>query len=414
MLPFWSLLLLAACMVLAALLVSKKETKPRSTDVAYKHVKFMPMSIWSGPGDVNGKDPNDCRGFENFVGKYSRDTKQQPDLECYKGVLNDKGEADPVRDMQLRMQYVEDAFDVAKQTQSESSECLNIFMLPEFFFRSVRGGYRVEDMLTDDAIMHPIEQHLLEPMKQMALNNPDWLFVFGTIILYQIDDQGRVHVNNLSPVLHRNTKMMVCKTHVSTIDFLTVQGDGDHVLPNPTSVSRRMRSELYNTGDVEGAHKFASRMGFQVAYNTFCLRGIKFGLDICLDHAYGVTKERTAYPAGPYAGDGSVEDGTGAVDVHLITSAGMSIMQKNVATDHGLVLLCDGEANVDTMQSAQRAGVVSAYMNGGKEGMELEQERPVGSSDYRVFFGTSFYKDQSLGIFEPMVRTYAEAELRLE
>jgi len=380
----------------------------------YKFVRCMPLSIWSGPGDVNGAYEDDCKGYQLYTGKYSRQKDDDTARECYKGALNQSGEPDDVRDMQLRMQYVEDAFDKAKETQSNDSSCLNIFLLPEFFFRGVRGGYKITDMLTDDAEEHPIEKYLLAPMKAMALANKDWLFVFGTIIIYQIEEDGRVHVNNISPVIYRNTRLMVCKSHVSTIDFLTINDSGDHVLANPTSHAMRMRSELYNVADVAGAHHFAARMGFQVAYNTFCIQGIKFGLDICLDHAYGMVKKRAAYPAGAYAGDGSVKNGAGDVDVHLIVSAGMSIMPENVATKHGMVFICDGEGNVDTSKSVAVSGIQCAKKDGGKNDIYLIDERVIHNEDYSSLFGLSFYsqkESKQIGMSEPVVRTYASTML---
>ena len=401
--------------------------KTKRAQALYKRVKYIPLSIYSGPGSYKKNDAQDlgeCEEFKDWVGFYSRNLKKQKKLECvknqnspscyegdpqcYKGLLKPNGEPDPVADMKGRMEFVKNAFAKAKEQEAKDPGTLNVFALPEFFFRSVRGAYLEADLISEETdVEHPIKEHLLNPMEELARQNPNWLFVFGTIIAYT-HDKGELHVVNLCPILWRKERIMMCKRYVSTIDFVTsTSGAKNMMIPNPTSVALAKGHSKYDEADVGKAHHFASRMGYQVANSLFCLGGIKFAVDICLDHAEGRARREIYAPTDRvYAGDGSVEGAAGPVDVHVITSAGMSIEPKSVATTYeGVVLLCDGEG---TTRDARTDGGFTA----------VKAARTVDLTNNASLFATYAYdKSDPTGFIEntdrdtPHVAVYEEVPL---
>mmetsp|Transcript_49569 Transcript_49569/g.131661 ORF Transcript_49569/g.131661 Transcript_49569/m.131661 type:complete len:441 (+) Transcript_49569:94-1416(+) len=249
------------------------------------------------------------------------------------------GLADPDRDAALRFELMKDAVETAraKANYDPSPSTLKVFMAPEFFFRGSRGAYDANTLYgcpeatsKSKRTCKATIQILLEKMKGFVSEErwSDWLFVFGTIVAAEprpgassthaaITSESLFY--NVAPVFRGGPggeRFVLPKTYISGIDFLNClrghDGSPDGCVNNP----RQLGDPEY-TAIPAVAQSYLSDMGFQTATdNMFTVQGVLFGLEICLDHFQAVlhtNMEKKGLLPG------------GGVQVHLITSAGMSI-----------------------------------------------------------------------------------------
>ena len=292
-----------------------------------------------------------CIGWAVKTGKFEKVLveeagKDKDWLVAYDGDASDR--TDRANRVARMIKAIQDAyaFNAGDHVGPSESECLKIFMAPEFFFRGRHGAY----------LLGAVSQIL--PDIRMEINQPryaDWLFVLGTAIGASLVDAtscktckrttgftvvgGKsrcpVHGDTLETIPvgamidnvalvqkggesdEKNT-YVVAKEYVSHIDFRRATSGVNPVtgrgVMGAWSVDRNIevldakRTVLPPTGsrDVgsQGDSKFDDeRMGGAI----FTIDGIRFGLEICLDHY----KKRLA------VGNG--------VKVQLIPSAGASI-----------------------------------------------------------------------------------------
>jgi len=168
----------------------------------------------------------------------------------------------------------------------------------------------------------------------------DYLFVGGTILAAEpadpkmnitqaIKDARNIVYYNFASVVKGGSNShshMVQKRYISGADFLSRSE-----LPNPSD------EDLHLYGDATLAlQDTIQQRGVQIVpHNVLEIDGIRFGVEICLDHRMGqLYNNIQLYEQGQL------------VDVQLITSAGMAIERgPNPVVPGGVVYLSDGEAS---------------------------------------------------------------------
>ena len=219
---------------------------------------------------------------------------------------------------------------------------LKIVMLPEFFWRGPFGAY------STDWITPPHDEVFVEfsnQLRAMVADDffADFLFVFGTIVAadtpndvrqpWEMSSAQEIEFYNLATV-HKggggsNTNaqrhFVVTKKYISNADFLSRT-----TLPNPKEDNK------HEYGDIswELQQMFDKRNITLITDNILELDGIRFGIEICLDHRMGALWNHIQSYQLPL------------VDVLLVTSAGMAIERgPNPIVPGGVVYLSDGEAS---------------------------------------------------------------------
>jgi hypothetical protein len=229
---------------------------------------------------------------------------------------------------------------------------LRIFMAPEFFFRGRHGAY-------DDTVAFEILPRLRQETKKSRYRN--WLFVLGTFIMATfveetICPQCRVRlkkdmgfrctkcqaagvkiegatIDNVALIRKggeagSDNSYWVTKEYVSPIDFrrpVAPAGDWDH--NRDIMVRKRLITALPTEGSRDltvrpiGSKFQDERMGG--GGSVFEIDGIRFGLEICLDHAKNRLK------------------GDEGVSVQLVPSCGMELKAFKCVPD-GLYFGVDG------------------------------------------------------------------------
>lgn len=269
---------------------------------------------------------------------------------------NDKSETD----INYRINIMKDciAKSQASLTLDNTDETLKIFMAPEFYFRGNQGAYPVEKISI-----------IMSKMREMTKDKKfkDWLFVFGTAIGYLKHDDGSYEIFNVALIQKggyadatKDNSVIVYKEYISHIDFLRlfstgmnckycggfnefnwnvnharigVVGENSNTQQlTPVSGSRDVNSQHINP---VGTGKELSQSGLG-GQGIFTIDNVTFGLEICLDHLNG--RLHDSPPA----------TGQYIPQIHLITSAGAKIIEKNVITTKGgLVFNVDGYATTD-------------------------------------------------------------------
>ncbi|HEY9432527.1 MAG TPA: hypothetical protein VI260_13775 [Blastocatellia bacterium] len=257
--------------------------------------------------------------------------------------------AEQAADAQNRVQRLLDVFNWAVESipydklgykqepdplRTNQTETLKVFIVPEFYFRSTADGYSWNTLT-----------NILECLKQSFgdWRFDDWLIVPGTICSHQDaekSDKG-AFFNTASVIRGGRTGSM-------------------------TFVHKKVRSNIDGVPDelIDGARdpKFLPILGSwkEQKERLFEFDGITFGLDVCLDHSLKALKNTAInWP------DNENGVSAPAIDVHLITSCGMSIKTESVAARAGgCVMLCDGHPRV--IEYGIRSGVKPVSVAGTK------------------------------------------------
>ena len=139
----------------------------------------------------------------------------------------------------------------------------------------------------------------------------DWVFVFGTIIAAtpksfenstmtpeEVEKEGEWLFFNFAPIMSGGAnpaKMLAPKEYVSYIDFLRpVEEGANEKLPWAFDVTDEdMAGKHHYDFDIWEKYSgyLEDRLGWSlVRRNFFELKGVRFSLEICLDHAAGEAK----------------------------------------------------------------------------------------------------------------------------
>ena len=230
----------------------------------------------------------------------------------YKGLTNDSD------DMVARQNWTFEVLTQALAKADRSKDTLKVFMMPEFYFRGVKGAYSLE-------IVTKLIDGLQHQVRGPEWN--DWLIVYGTIVgyssvtrfgnvnwlqklwgklcgddLYPIDEEKAKTIYNfsliqkggwapdsnmLSPAQMNDALESKCfvtmKEFMSDIDFVLVTNGKSSTGFSLSRVMHLDQKDVRSTVIRE-----PGREERRVNYEGACLfeiDGIQFGLEICLDHA---------------------------------------------------------------------------------------------------------------------------------
>jgi hypothetical protein len=271
-----------------------------------------------------------------------------------------------------------------------SPSTLKIFVMPEFTFRGKQGAYsHAADCFND---------FRLQFAKRVGVPAyEDWLFVFGTIVNTaenyvrgqdpQLDRKARVreavavalanawqfaNANNDPDLAAFSFQTLRTYTHychahpifqVTDRSYVVAGGSQDAVYPEGLSVEKKFISNedfilnLHNTfpedddayPTIDEQNGEDKKTAFD-SLSIFTIKGIKFGLEVCLDH-YCARIRCFRKPD------------TDVVQIQLVPSCGMQIQEKAViAGAGGYVFNCDGQYGGRALGS--RPGVLDSIWTG--------------------------------------------------
>jgi hypothetical protein len=221
-------------------------------------------------------------------------------------------------------------------------KCLKLFIAPEFYFRPNNS---------DLAYSYSEYEQFVKVVPQTL--NVDglehWLFICGTIMYkYHSRWWGKDYIFNVAPVFKGHDpsfKRLIEKIHTSRID-------GVPKLMKPENAYSSIRDTWY----------------YKRWYSTDrVLSDYKLGIEICLEHGKGVL-----------ATSGKEKD----INIHVIVSAGMTIVENNIATQK-YVFINDG------------AGVNYGYDGNGHDSYgtkNVSKEKADNSDDAHPMKARLFYK----------------------
>jgi len=272
-----------------------------------------------------------------------------------------------------------------------SPSTLKIFVMPEFTFRGARGAYDAEVYFTE----------FRTQFAECVVGNPDyegWLFVVGTFVNAvgdyvrgtdpKRDLEARVREELamalahawqycsthddpaletiISDTLRRYTKY--CHLHpiyeIADRSYVVAGGQPDPDYRDGLSIEKKFISnedfilnihsnayaeEQTAYPDIDEKNGEDKQLPFD-DLSIFTIRGIKFGLEVCLDH-YKSRIRRNRYPD------------TNLVQIQLIPSCGMQIVEPSiVAGPGGYVFNCDGQ--YDELDAASIPGADKSIWTG--------------------------------------------------
>lgn len=288
-----------------------------------------------------GESPACYRGLDAPVADY---TKQDLDALADLGLDCNGPPGIAAQDIAARVALVKCAIDTANNGPAlGGSDTLKIFMMPEFFFRGTTGAYGMDSV-----------QAAVGALRKLASDDTytDWLFVFGTIV--GSAELGNVgwsrplasssvakqpsalsEIYNFSLVQRGGTTnqrdgLIVMKEFISDQDFIP--------RPNGLAQSAALPPGMLFADSVvsmvagENGTGRENQVFSADGRGIFDCAGIRFGMEICLDHA----AQRLSWsPQTP---------GDQQVQVQLVSSCGMSRKSNSLILDGtGYVFCCDGK-----------------------------------------------------------------------
>ncbi len=313
---------------------------------------------------------------------------------------------DDAADMAARVKLVKRALETAKAKADADPGVLKVFVMPEFFFRGRLGAYgegRSQGGLdlvtgmnrqTDEQGLEirPASAGLVGDLRELVKGDEwkDWIVVFGTILVVASKQE--------SSLLEQLWNRIFSTSHGeerNIINYSLVQAGGWGSVADETQREALAKSLVkgnkswmdfvakpargLDAGSTKHFDQPASTENPKLAEElndprgVFTLAGVCFSLEVCLDHALGVSIKNLEYLAGVDPTTLSPKDGTRAVaeavqarkqrladaqhlvDIHLVTSGGMSLKDGKLCHHGtGAAFLCDGNAVSDLKSTGVR------------------------------------------------------------
>lgn len=261
---------------------------------------------------------------------------------------------------------------VVKSSGADNSNTLKLFVAPEFYFRPAH------DLLSYPAEVYQAIKTVLRATLAATDGLKHWMVVAGTVMWHythqdEVSDPrpsptaGVTAFNNTALVVRSRAvgtyETEVDKMWISTADGLPVwmEVDGKRV----RDPARMVMGELL-AGEARLPH---------LRNNIFKTGGLRFGLEICMDHASVALRTHIM--------DRRPQDRP-SIDVHLVTAAGCEM------TDDGIVVRPEGlYCRVDGYLSALNSKLcdlaqVSTYQKGGDRGFSTVDDEPATGFTYEA------------------------------
>ena len=279
-------------------------------------------------------------------------------------------------DISARVQFTKKALDAAYESADQDENTLKVFMAPEFLYRGAAGAY-LFDLLNgweEDApsgfgnLPQPYGHHwggLWGELRALAAEEKfqHWVSVFGTAVGAALPcSQGQIHMRATGPAAGWNLSLVQCggieaeqrdacyfvEKHLkSGIDFINfnLSHAGSRVFTTTEIAHGSEPTWMILDRLIQAAPGETGGSLFQFPH--ICKssgEAVQFGLEICLDHAQ-------AYTAGARETQvtGRLARGGAQVDIQLVPSCGMSLLESSLALapkdgpkDHAYAFNCDG------------------------------------------------------------------------
>ena len=296
----------------------------------YTHVQFISWEIYTGPnrGPLPWSLASPGQSYTGLAG-----TRKDPRVDV----------TWQVQDIKNRVFCTEHVLREARRHIDTSPITLKIFMAPEFLYRG-KGGAYIHDLLNGWNGPAPTElgiefypyPGLFGLLQDIAAKEEygDWLFVFGTAISASfptrvVDGKRILDGTDMSEIYNTalvqrggpgntNDAYASRKHYISPIDFLKYSlGRGAFAHENilPADIEYMVPRE----DNIEGSAIFSIN-----GLNDRNGRPIKFGLEVCLDHA--------ASPTGTNIRNrwGRIRSADKWVNIQLVPSGGMSLQSDSI------------------------------------------------------------------------------------
>jgi hypothetical protein len=243
-----------------------------------------------------------------------------------------------------------------------------LLAMPEFLFRPKSGSYSARTLGTLSGT--------LINMITRADREGRGLYVLGSILVAERSPTGSPMLLNVVPILSAVRELSgkvsykcsyLYKHNVSGIDYLTESGSGrsspgDRIIIGG-GVGKDAMPSTYARGYDAAVTGELAKLGFVSTVPSCIFDGIdggySLGIEVCLDHAYGLL---------------ATECGTGrGVGAHLVVSCGMELGPHSAdvagtksaccVPTGGVAMLCDGMATgkIRSMERKSPASAASAF-----------------------------------------------------
>lgn len=252
------------------------------------------------------------------------------------------------KDIDSKVNLVAQAINESYYHASTASNCLKIFVMPEFFFRGSNGAYPIE-----------LSNYLFGKLKEIAVfgqvaplqrhNFSSWLFFFGTSVFYS-DISSNIKKNvdkevynvcfvQAGGVLNKDKNYIVMKEHLNPGDFLRQNYKLNHL---------HIKQVQYPPAFPAGKGKEQKKQNYD-GNAIFDYKNIRFGVEICSDHL-----EHRLKNSPPMDGK--------QINIQVIVSHGLYQLDNTSFVAKNFVFCCDGSGPRSECISLQH-GILSGQSN---------------------------------------------------
>jgi hypothetical protein len=242
-------------------------------------------------------------------------------------------------DARTRLKRLASVVDLAKTQVSaggrtDNANTLKVFLAPEFYFRppaSIGADYK------GGTYPQAISRQMLDALNQMfvAADFADWLFVCGTLMWNTL-------VDTTAEPLYFNTAVVVRGGQANALHVVekrlpsTIDG-----VPQPTAPDKS--TGAYAAPGYDPTVKLFFERWAQRKRRILDFDGIKFGLEVCLDHLNSPNCRVLRKVLVDWRSNSGWFASTPSVQLHLLSAGGMNVQRASVsAKANGYILRNDG------------------------------------------------------------------------
>lgn len=317
----------------------------------YSHVRYIGYDISTVATRFKVKKPQSKSDVETIYAVPAGTIKKPPRLYGLKDE-NAKISADAKVRIQRLVGVMLKAAEYISAT--DSSKTLKVFIAPEFYFRPPNSevAYTMDEYRRIKSVL----RSTIDNYKAFV----NWLIVPGTIMWIMDKGDASKSKRAIDP---KSTKVIYFNTSLYIKRY-----------SNPFKSPESKVIEKYEASQIDGLPLDQSapkeypkyQSPAKVRKHLFTLNGVKFGLEICLEHGYGApdpSKKDPGYSVRilkKYIAGNPESDYADGVDLHLLTAGGMPLNPESVVSKtNGYIFRADGY--VSPTKSATEIKKITAY-----------------------------------------------------
>jgi hypothetical protein len=279
----------------------------------------------------------------------------------------------------------------------DNDNTLKIFTVPEFYFRPDR-----KESLSYNYSEYKAIRNVLEETISDHGNFAHWLIIPGTI-MWKTDDSSPKHAPttagdtvyfNSAVYMYFNSLWYAAydsgkieKIEASKLDGIpTGRHAGDFAVPGKLTPAQKAKRK-------SASEMFPKYLTYpQKDKHVFMAAGIQFGLDICMEHSFGVIPKNPTraelQKIGRYRVTRNVvlRQNQKRVQVHLLIAEGMNIREESVAAiEGGYILRNDGGGSIPFTESRKITGYVDVRNNSKSDVTSFSSKASLGPQERIVY-----------------------------